>query len=478
MVSVGSARIAWVPHAGSQALFVGCPVYEALYHGTRGPGKTLGLLMDYAKDVGVGHGTAWRGILFRRTYKRLDDVVAKSREFFPRIFPGARFSESADKFKWIFPDGEELLFRHMNKPADYWNYHGHEYPWIGWEELTEWPDPTCYDLMKSCSRTSKKGINRRYRATTNPWGVGHNWVKRRFIDTAPAGMVIEDPETGLLRTHIWGHWSENRTMMAASPDYPSIIASAAQGGEAQKKAWIRGRWDIVAGGMFDDLWTPNVHLVKPFEVPKDWRIDRAGDWGESRPFSVGWWAENRGDRFALPGCPGHVCPRGSLFRIREWYGWDGKNPNVGIRMSATNVGRGIKEREEQWGIRGRVKAGPMDSAVFTVDDDGVSIAAKLKAGGADFLPSQKGPGSRKTRWTMMRDMLEAAVENDWERPHLHIFGAGYNQQWVRTVPVVPRDMDRDPDDIDTEAEDHAADETGYRVLRAKDRVAAVTTHEI
>jgi hypothetical protein len=85
---------AFMPLPGSQATFLRCNVFEALYEGTRGPGKTMTLLMDFAKEVGKGYGKAWRGILFRRTYGDLDDVVRKIEDEFPKIFPGFMFKKS------------------------------------------------------------------------------------------------------------------------------------------------------------------------------------------------------------------------------------------------------------------------------------------------------------------------------------------------------------------------------------------------
>ncbi len=116
--SVNGAKVIWAPLPGSQEAFLQCPLFEVLYHGSRGGGKTDCLLMSYAQHVGRGHGPAWRGILFRQSHPQLADVIAKSQEWFPRIFPGAHFNMS--RTEWKFPDGEMLLFRHIAQPADYW----------------------------------------------------------------------------------------------------------------------------------------------------------------------------------------------------------------------------------------------------------------------------------------------------------------------------------------------------------------------
>lgn len=444
---------------GSQTLFLSCPIREVLYEGTRGPGKTIALAAKFAKHVGAGYGTAWRGAIFRQTYKQLKDVVAKTRELFHEVFPDARFNES--DMRWTFRDGEELMLRYMRTPKDYWEYHGWELPFVGWEELTNWPDPECYDRTKSINRSSHHGIPIIYASTANPWGVGHNWVKARFIDPAPPGVLMEDPETRLLRVRIRGHWTENKALLAAQPEYPAILASSATN-DAQRRAWLLGDWDIVAGGMFDDLWSPAVHVVRPFEIPKGWRIDRGFDWGSSKPFSVGWYAECTDDSFAL--APGHSCPRGSIFVIGEWYGWDGKNPNVGIKMTDARIAQGIVEREKAMRIRERVKAGPADAAIFDMDAEGRSIAATMAAEGATFTASDKSSGSRKRGWQGIRTLLEATACHDPELPHLHAFDTC--RQFLRTVPTLPR-SEKDPDDVDTDAEDHWGDNLRYRIHRAK-----------
>ena len=474
-----SAEVVWSPHEGSQTLFLACPVWEALYTGTRGPGKTDALLMDFAQHVGQGWGSDWRGILFRHEYKPLAEVIKKSEKWFRRIFPDARFLRGSGDLKWIFPDGEELLFRAMKDPSDYWDYHGHEYPWVGWEEITAWPNLECYHVMKSCNRSSRPGIPRKYRATCNPYGPGHNAVKAYFIDPAPAGTPfvaersdvgaiaaefgVEVEDSGNMRTvTLHGHYSENQTLMEAQPDYPAVIAAAASNPE-QAKAWLNDDWDIVAGGMFDDVWRRTRHVLPVFTIPDGWRITRTYDWGSTKPFSVGWWAEANGEEAELPDGTRFCPPRGSLVRVAEWYGWDGKTPNTGIRMTDTNIGKGIVQREVDWGIRRYVRPGPADSAIFSAEPGQTSPADAMATVGASFVPADKSPGSRIRGWEAMRRMLEEAGKDwgTWEGPGMWVTEAC--PQFIRTVPTLPRD-EKNPDDVDTAAEDHIGDESRYRVL--------------
>ena len=251
-------------------------------------------------------------------------------------------------------------------------------------------------------------------------------------------------------------------------------------------AWLNGSWDFVAGGMFDDVWTPR-NVVPPFDVPSSWRIDRAFDWGSAKPFSVGWWAESDGSDLELRDGRVVSTVRGDLFRVQEWYGWT-KRANDGLRMLAVDVAKGIVERELLWGWRKddrcRVRAGPADSSIFTVEN-GVSIALDMEKPvriggriykGIKWLPADKRPGSRKTGWEMVRKMIKGVQPEPGrprETPGLFVVGERC-EQFLRTVLSLPRD-EKDLDDVDTDAEDHIGDETRYRV-RATGNIARSATH--
>ncbi len=443
----------WMPHAGSQFQFLTCPVFECLYEGTRGPGKTDALLMDFAQHTGQGYGVNWRGILFRQTYPQLADIVAKTKRWFPALFQGARFNGS--DFMWRFPDGEELLLRHGRTEDDYWNYHGHEYPWIGFEELTNWADSGLYESMKACSRSSYPGMPRKFRATCNPYGRGHNWVKARFIDPGPALTLIRDSGSNQVRTRVHGDVEENKTLINIDTDYIAKLDAITN--EHKRKAWRRGDWDIVAGGMFDDVWDAQRHYIEPFEIPTSWRIKRGFDWGSSRPFSVGWYAVSDGTTATMRDGTKRTFPRKTLFRIAEYYGWSGK-ANEGTRMLAVEVARKIKEKEAHYFPGRIVRAGPADSAIYDVENS-VCIANDMAGVGITWERADKAPGSRHQGWEKIRLLLHNALGN--ELPGFYVFNTC--EQFKRTVPTLSRD-EKDPDDIDTESEDHIADEVRYMVL--------------
>ena len=301
---------------------------------------------------------------------------------------------------------------------------------------------------------------------------GHSWVKRRFRLPAAPGRMCTDLITDSVdkngdieppRRAILGHIRENHVLLFADPGYIGRIKSSARN-HAELEAWLNGSWDIVAGGMFDDVWDRNIHVLPNFPfhmIPRGWRIDRSYDHGQSRPFSVGWFAESNGEPIQFNH---HVIGkvRGDIIRFAEWYGWNGE-PNCGARMLTSEIAKGILERESQMGIYGRVKIGVADGSIFDQYEPGLSIVGEMRKNGVDWFPADKGHGSRKQGWQQIRERLEAAKpgpEGFREEPGLFVCEGCDN--FLRTIPVLPR-SDRDLDDVDTDAEDHIADELRYRV---------------
>ncbi|MBT7041268.1 MAG: terminase [Bacteroidetes bacterium] len=448
------SSIVWKPLSGSQSNFLQCTIFEALFEGTRGSAKTDALIMDYLKEVGKGYGGEWRGILFRNTYKQLEDIIAKTKKWFWKAIPNAIFNESS--YKWKFPGGETLSLRHMDRASDYWNYHGHEYPWIGWEELTNWGSLDCYESMFACCRSSHPNIPKRYRSTTNPYGKGHNAVKERFIDPGPAGTIISD-ENGQKRIRIHGSLLENHYLLENQPEYVNQLMAISD--ENKRKAWLFGDWDIVAGGALDDVWDRSKHVIKPFDIPPRWRIDRSFDWGSSKPYSVGFWAESDGTDVTFPDGARRSFPRGTLFRIAETYGWNGR-ADQGCRKLAVDVARNIVAFEKKMGWF--VHPGPADTAIYA-RHNGPSIAEDMLSVGVRWTEANKSGGSREQGLEMLRKLLSNSLNNP-EESGLYVFDTC--SHFIRTVPVLPR-SERNPEDVDTTTEDHIYDETRYRLLKPR-----------
>lgn len=461
-------------------------------------------LMRFFSRVGQGYGKFWRGVIFDREYKNLDDLIAKSERWFPEINPQSRFLRSAGDYKWKWPSGEELLFRAISKPKDYWAYHGAEFPFVGWNELGKYPDPELFDAMMSCNRSSyipkygKPEIPLEVIATANPYGVGHNWIKKRFINQTRPGEILRrsvkvfnprsKKEEVFTRTqcHIFGSYKENEFL---SPAY--IVELESIEDPNKRKAWLKGSWDVTSGGMFDDLWEKQVHVVEKFPIPKSWKIDRTFDWGASKPFSVGWWAESDGSDLKLPSGETISTIRGDLYRIGEWYGSSGKT-NQGINMLAPDIAKGIIIRERLLGIADVVEPGPADNSIFD-SFNGNNIANEMESpvnvdgivvSGVSWTRSDKKTGSRKVGWQKLRQYLKNAKPGELKLndgttiytprsgPGLYVFSSC--KHFIDLVPTLPRD-DKDPDDVDTDAEDHIGDEARYRILDSGRVLSSGTT---
>ncbi|MCK9234936.1 MAG: hypothetical protein M0P09_01315 [Acholeplasmataceae bacterium] len=492
-------RVVWKPLAGSQTLAMTCPCNFILFEGTRGPGKTDSQLMKFRRYVGMGYGRFWRGIIFDREYKNLDDLVSKSLRWYPEFFDGARWLSSRSDYKWVWPTGEELLFRQAKKPSDYYNYHGQEFPFIGWNELTKYPTPELFDAMMSTNRSSfrpqdhpqtDQETNEQYLlpeiplmvfSTTNPYGPGHNWVKLRFIDPAPPGKVVRittnvfNPRTqqreDITKTQvrIFGSYKEN---IYLSPEYIAELESITD--PNKHKAWLWGDWDVVAGGAFDGVWDESIHIKKRFKIPSGWKIDRSFDWGSSHPFSVAWWAESNGEYATMPDGSRWSPPAGSLILLHEWYGSKQIGMNQGILMSAKDIAQGIRKRESElvvnhWVPQGRIRPGPADSQIYQVREKDVdTIAKKMEDYGVRWIPADKSPGSRINGLELARGMLENAIRG--EGPGLYFMD--HCRAHISLLPTLPRDEDN-LDDVDTDSEDHVWDGTRYRVLKGSNRYATV-----
>src|SRR5262245_5904206 len=443
-------RIVYEAQAGPQSALIACPIEDVFFGGARGGGKTFALLGDWIShaDLYAEHA---RGIFFRKTYPELDEVQDQAGRIYPAL--GAQYN--VGKRTWMFRNGATLKMRYLDSERDADMYQGHQYTWMAFDELTNWPLPKAIDSLRACLRSGSAPVAKSFRASGNPGGVGHNWVKARYIDPAPPKTAFFDGQMECWRVFIPSRLDDNPALQRNDPDYWKRVKAATYGNEALEKAWRYGDWDIVAGGMFDDLWRRDKHVIEHFDIPSSWTIDRSFDWGSSKPYSVGWWAESDGT--IAPN--GRAYPRGTLFRIHELYGWNGR-PNEGCKKLAVEIADDIKATEAALGLK--VSPGPADDAIWD-EENGNCIARDMAARGVYWTKAGKRPGTRKTGWEKLRRYLKAATQFPMEEPGMFVFSNCTH--FIRTVPVLPRD-DKITDDVDTDAEDHVGDEARYRVLQA------------
>lgn len=496
-------NVVWSPLEGtSQVHAITSPANETLYCGTRGNGKTDVQIFKFAKNVGKGYGMFYRGIIFDREYKNLDDIVTRTKRWFKQIW-GDRVKWLANKadYKWVWDTGEELLIRTMKNIEDYDDYHGQEYPFIGWNELTKYPDKECYESMLSCNRTSfdpqensprdpKTGermllpeLPLEIFSTTNPYGVGRGWVKRRFIDGYKYGQIhrktqtIFNPRTQeqelftTTRVAIFGHYKENKKL---PPQYIASLGNLTN--KNKRAAWLEGRWDVASGGVFEECWDEDVHILANFTIPSTWEVFPTFDWGSSAPFYVGWWAVTNGEECFIPRTDGLfdvvVFPANTLILVDEWYGSDGDGN--GLRLGATAIANGIKEREKSMydyqyiSAACAISAGDADGQIFNkINSDDPTIAEWFLKEGVEWERADKSQGSRKNGLALLQERMLSALKQNG-KPAFYVMRR--NVSFVDLVPTLPPDP-KDPDDVDTEAEDHPYDATRYAVLRTTSALA-------
>lgn len=434
-------RAAWSAQPGPQAEAISADwCQELLYGGAAGGGKSDFLLGDYLQDVRT-YGAAWHGVLFRKTFDELGELIERSHEIYPAT--GAKWNEQ--KHIWRWPNGARLRMRYCEAYRDAVRHQGRQYAWIGWDELGQWDSAASYNYLRARLRSPHAVPTKRIRSTANPGGVGHHWIKAKFITPAPLGFApLVDPDTGADVMFIPSKLTDNLILLASDPDYANRLRGL--GSPELVRAWLEGDWSVIVGSYFPEFSVAR-HVVAPHALPKEWSRFRAMDWGSARPFSVGWYAVSDG---TLP-----AYPAGALIKYREWYG--ATSPNVGLRLNASAVGKGIAEREAE---DPRMSDAVLDPATFA-ENGGPSIAERinteLKAPFREADNKRVATDGAISGWDQLRDRLVG----DDERPMLYFFSTC--RDTIRTLPALQHD-DARPEDLDSNGEDHAADETRYACM--------------
>lgn len=431
-------KVVWRPQP-RQRDFMVRPEYEALYGGAAGGGKSDALLAEALRQVHIPY---YRAILFRKTFPECTELIDRSIEIYKKAFPTARYNDN--KHVWIFPSGAKIYFGSMQHKKDRTKYQGKRYDFIGFDELTHFEFDE-YSYMFSRNRPGGPGTRVYIRATTNPGGIGHGWVKDRFITAAPPMTPIRTEfDIGgkkyiRYRVFVPASVFDNQILLENDPNY---VASLAMLPEAEMKALLYGDWDSFSGQVFsewkndpvhyaDQKWT---HVIEPFPVPKEWRRFRSFDFGYARPFSVGWWA---------------VDYDGIAYRYRELYGCT-NTPNTGIKWTPLQIAKKIREIEDKY-EKGNHITGIADPSIWDASR-GESIAHTMERTGVYWEPADNDRISGK-----MQFHYRLAFGEDG-RPMTYIFRTC--KSFIRTIPNLVYD-ELDVEDVDTDQEDHIYDEARY-----------------
>jgi hypothetical protein len=404
---------------------VTCPVGDVLYGGARGGGKSAGLLMDFCGHA-ARYGKEARGILIRRSYPEFDELIRQAQQFLAPL--GWHWTPAGSEPRtWTAPNGATLRLRYLETDADAANYQGHSYTWVGVDEAGNFPTSKPIDLLRA-TLNRVRGVPGHLRLTGNPGGVGHSWLKQRYITPAAPGQVFVT-EMGTEAVFIPSSIEDNPSLGDA---YEATIKAATFGNDALWKAWRYGDWDAIAGAAFSE-WDPTKHVMpaRPHRLPQDETI--AGiDWGYAK-----------GGAVLCHGTPNRLEVADSVALVR---------------MTAREAGAFLarKWRSEQ-----------LSWLAYSPDMDvetgvGVTLAREFAIGWKEvrgeeppMLPGVQKPGSRRAKKVLVHQALQVPKDG---APYLRLWNT---DTYLReTLPTLPVDK-RDPNDIDTEADDHGYDALGF-----------------
>lgn len=436
-------RIDWKPFPGPQEIFHQSAAYEVLFGGAKGPGKTESLLREASRQI---DNPNYRAVIFRRTYPRLGEVRDRSFKYYKGM--GATYSGDDRVLglpAWTWPSGAKIAFSHCQREEDKWNHHGKEWHFMGFDEVAEFTERQ-YLFLLAQNRTSDATIRCYVRSTANPGGVGHAWVKRRFIEACTPNKIKyfkrvndEDIEcdkndpASLSRSFIPANVYDNPALLKNDPGYIRRLEALS---DVDKRAFLYGDWDVFAGQFFK-MWRNAFH-VKHLFIPHYARRFCSLDYGYGSFSSVGWWALwDEGGRL-------------KMHRYREFYKSE---------MTYEALAKEIKERSENeridylvadpsiWNDRERHREG-------ISGESGAETMQRIFSGWTGVI---KGDNSRLTGWGRMRIMLEP------NQGQADLTCDPSCKDSIRTIPSLVHDENR-VEDLDTTGEDHCADDWRYALM--------------
>lgn len=434
------------PNPGPQTEFLRSSQLEVLYGGAAGGGKSYALLADPMRYFGSKH---FNGLLLRKTNDALRELIWKSKELYPQAYPGAEFREK-DK-EWRFPGGGKLWMTFVESDDDVLRYQGQAFTWIGFDELTQYSTPFAWNYLRSRLRSADPEMSKHLamRATTNPGGPGHGWVKRMFVDPAPANKAFwaTDIETGQTIVFPPSHERAGQPLFkrkfipATLYDNPYLAndgmyeANLLALSEQQRRQLLEGDWNVADGAAFSEF-RENIHTCEPFEIPHTWRRFRSCDYGYSSHTAVHWYA---------------VDPDGVLYVYRELY--VSKKEANELAQLVLEVEKGEK-----------IDYGVLDSSLWSKrGDPGPSIAERMIRAGCKWRPSDRSAGSRVQGRNRLHELLKVHdYGNEIKKPGIIFFNTC--RQIISDLPVIPSDP-KGSDDIDIRyASDHAYDSIRYGIM--------------
>ena len=437
-----SQEVLFAANPGPQTDFLAAPEREVLYGGAAGGGKTYSLIVDPLRYCGNPNMNA---LILRRTNDELREIIHKSQEMYPQAYPGAIWREK--KSQWTFPSGARIWMTYLEQEKDVLRYQGQAFTYIGFDELTQYATPYAWDYLRSRLRTADKTLPVFMRGTTNPGGPGHGWVKKMFIDPAPAGKPFwaTDITTGETLRYPKQHARSEEPLfkrrfipaklmdnpfLYEQGDYEAMLLSLP---ETQRRQLLEGSWDVAEGAAFSEF-DRRYHVTDVFTIPDNWRRFRACDYGYSSYSAVVWFTIDPSNE--------------QLIVYREMYV---------SKYTAKDLAFAILDAERN---DGQMSYGVLDSSCWHKrGDTGPSLAEQMISVGCRWRPADRSKGSRVAGKNELHRRLQ--VDKVTEQPGITIFNTCTNL--IAQLPIIPLDK-TNSEDVDTRAEDHLYDALRYGIM--------------
>ena len=436
---VDGSPVIFKPNPGPQEEFLGASEQDVLYGGAAGGGKSFALLADPLRYC---HNSNHRGLLLRRTLDELTELIDKSKQLYPKAFPGATFRES--KSTWVFPSGATMWFTYLDRDKDVTRFQGQAFNWIGIDEITQYPTSYVWDYLRSRLRSTDPELQKQLcmRCTANPGGVGGWWVKKMYIDqheeNKPFGAY--DLESG--RPFVWpeGHAKAGQPLFyrkfvpARLTDNPYLMADGQYEAmlrslpDVERRRLLEGDWDVAEGAAFPEFSRIR-HVVEHFELPTNWPRIRAADYGYASPSCVLW---------------GAIDWDNNIWVYRELYA---------KHLTAEQLADKILEAEE---LDPLPHYNVLDASCWNKTGFGPSIAETMMRAGVRWTPSDRNRLQGK-----MELHRRLADDPYTKEPRLRIFSTC--KHTIAQLSGIPLSK-TNSEDVDTKAEDHAYDALRYMVM--------------
>jgi len=412
-------NIIFKPNDGPQTDFLAAPETDVLYGGAAGGGKSYAMLVD---PLRFAHRAAHRALVLRRSMPELRELIDKSRELYPKAFPGCKFRE-VEKI-WTFPSGAKLEFGFLERDADVYRYQGQAYSWIGFDEITHLSTEFSWNYLASRLRTTDPEITPYMRCTANPGGAGATWVKKRYVNPSEPNESFTGHD-GLTRRFIPARLEDN-PYLSTDGRYEQMLKALPA---VQRKQLLEGNWDVTEGAAFTEFDVME-HVITPFEIPVGWERVKGIDYGYASESACVWGTVDPSD--------------GTLIIYRELYrkGLTG----VDLAQMITNM-----ELTDPYSV-----PGVLDTAAWNrTGTTGPTVGETLQRAGHKLRRADKNRIQGKIQ---IHEYLRVQPSG---RPKIQIFNSCPNL--IRELQSLPLDKSN-PEDVNTNAPDHAYDALRYLIM--------------